>query len=505
VCRHAEWPDFVMDMPFDPVCAVPVVKPTPTHVSGGGAAGPAPSESAKSIPPIAAAPPPNHDDQDLEEDDFEEEELDEESEYETDEDTEPPAAVTTALVTAMKPLITPEANAYPSEDEGTEASEGEIQGSQPQQVSQKPPVVILPSLLAPALTPAPAPVASTISDDSEYTSDDEPPTVTVSTSAVKTQETSDSEPEVSFGDEVEDVLPQSATVNQSSFAHPSPQLSVTAPTTLPVMPPSPPVSVSRSMTSLSQFERKDDGFDTLPVDDTVVQASNVYDDSLAEAVSLRRGSEASSRASIRFGKPESPISRQPSRQRAASTPQSAIVESKPLPSITLDLSDKTIEAIEIAVLAHDPLTGNVTQLILSGCKSLSLSSLHQLSASLSHVTDLVLSRCNLGTISSQLRDPKWLDFVPALTTLDLSDNDLTSIPNLESHRKLVAINLSKNRLKVIGGLEALTQLSELDVSYNEVKSLLSLRTLSLNSHLRSLIVTPNPLTQLDRCVWMRVV
>jgi hypothetical protein len=526
-CRHAEWPDFVMDMPFDPVCAVPVSQPTPSPArpSGGGSAGPLPSESAKPPSANVAPPPPPPDDREFEEDEFEEEEeVDEESEYETDDDTNHPIAAVPAAVVSVKPPPPPapqtgddDASEYTDDEAEDVESESDVVLPQSQPASLKPPVVVLPSLLTPAPAPALASVVVVPSGDSDseindqakhQDQDDEPPS-----SAVDPLEggESDHESDGEFGRDADDEILPSGWMTQSSIPAPSPKSSIATSSAIigAVLPPSPTLSAEKSSTNMPLFDAKDDGFDTLPVDTTLLQPNSVFDDSFSDAISQRRGSQASSRVSIRFGKPDSPASaaeRQSSRRSASAArntaplPASAVVESKPppLPSVTLNLSDKRMEEIEAAITAHDPVSGHLTRLILSGCTDLLLSSLHQLTPNLCDLTELVLSRCNLGAISSQLKDPNWLRFAPGITTLDLSDNGLTFIPNLELHRQLCALNLSKNSVKVVGGLEALAQLAELDVSYNNIKSLLSLRTLSLNTNLRSLVIKPNPLTQLDR-------
>ena len=60
---------------------------------------------------------------------------------------------------------------------------------------------------------------------------------------------------------------------------------------------------------------------------------------------------------------------------------------------------------------------------------------------------------------------KGLEKLDQLTSLTLSDNQLTSVKGLEKLTKLKWLYLFRNKLTNVTGLEKLTQLKELDLEF----------------------------------------
>ena len=115
---------------------------------------------------------------------------------------------------------------------------------------------------------------------------------------------------------------------------------------------------------------------------------------------------------------------------------------------------------------------------------------------------VALNMCSLCCVhcpTESLKDKGWLgSCATRLRTLVLSNNNLTSIPDVSRLSSLTYLDLSHNHFKNTDKLLSLQQLVELDVSYNMLKSLLTMRTLSLNTNLKVLRVHPNPVTYTDR-------
>jgi len=87
-----------------------------------------------------------------------------------------------------------------------------------------------------------------------------------------------------------------------------------------------------------------------------------------------------------------------------------------------------------------------------------------------------------------------LESLPALTSLDVSDNQLTSLSGLESLPALTSLDVRSNQLTSLSGLESLPALTSLDVSDNQLTSLSGLESLPA---LTSLDVSDNQLTSLS--------
>ena len=57
-----------------------------------------------------------------------------------------------------------------------------------------------------------------------------------------------------------------------------------------------------------------------------------------------------------------------------------------------------------------------------------------------------------------------------LTTLNLSNNEISQIQNLEPLASLTKLDLGRNRIGAIGGLDALRELAHLDLSGNRIEA-----------------------------------
>ncbi|KAI9138749.1 hypothetical protein BKA69DRAFT_749151 [Paraphysoderma sedebokerense] len=84
-------------------------------------------------------------------------------------------------------------------------------------------------------------------------------------------------------------------------------------------------------------------------------------------------------------------------------------------------------------------------------------------------------------------DAKVTKFLPHLTILDLSSNDIERIDGLELLQSLKSLNLSNNKIRQITGLSALTKLQRLYLSYNLIEKLAGLVHLHGNHHKLELI------------------
>ena len=102
---------------------------------------------------------------------------------------------------------------------------------------------------------------------------------------------------------------------------------------------------------------------------------------------------------------------------------------------------------------------------------------------------------------------------PCLEVLDLSDNNIKRIGDglllsdeassrgtaTSALPALTSLNLSGNELKGVRGLESLRQLKELNLSSNFIAKSISMRSLSLNSKLTHLWLDGNPMAQSRAC------
>ncbi|KAG5179648.1 hypothetical protein JKP88DRAFT_135353, partial [Tribonema minus] len=80
-----------------------------------------------------------------------------------------------------------------------------------------------------------------------------------------------------------------------------------------------------------------------------------------------------------------------------------------------------------------------------------------------------------------------------LETLDLSHNRIARIGGgVAGCARLRVVRLAHNRLRSAGGLESLTALEHLDLGHNAIAGSLSVRILSFNRALRSLVLAGNP-------------
>lgn len=106
-----------------------------------------------------------------------------------------------------------------------------------------------------------------------------------------------------------------------------------------------------------------------------------------------------------------------------------------------------------------------------------------------------LTRLNLShNRIANLRESECAS-LPSLTALDLSANLLTSSRGLEANVRLVTLNMAGNKLKVVGGLEALSRLRDLDVAHCNLSTALACRSLPLNTRLKTLDVSGNPVAE----------
>ncbi|KAK3858180.1 hypothetical protein Pcinc_035607 [Petrolisthes cinctipes] len=122
---------------------------------------------------------------------------------------------------------------------------------------------------------------------------------------------------------------------------------------------------------------------------------------------------------------------------------------------------------------------------------LSHNTLHSLDSSLALLTNLKvldLSHC-------ELRDASALNHLPCVTFLDLSHNQLTSLPPLSpsAATSLTLLTINNNFITQLAGLEEMSNLEELDVQGNLLSFLGVLGVLGALPHLRVLTLTDNPL------------
>lgn len=86
-----------------------------------------------------------------------------------------------------------------------------------------------------------------------------------------------------------------------------------------------------------------------------------------------------------------------------------------------------------------------------------------------------------------------LEALSALKYLDLSDNKLTAISGLGSNFAVREISLAGNNIKQITGLEHLRELRRLNLANNNISSFIGIRTISMNSQLKFLVLQGNPI------------
>jgi len=101
---------------------------------------------------------------------------------------------------------------------------------------------------------------------------------------------------------------------------------------------------------------------------------------------------------------------------------------------------------------------------------------------------------DIGT-SDVADDAYWLAFAPKLTSLTLRGCGLTRVPPLVAAPALTTLDVSCNEITGVGALEAVSgTLIALNLAYNAFTSLASLRALSLLTRLTALSLHPNPVT-----------
>ena len=114
--------------------------------------------------------------------------------------------------------------------------------------------------------------------------------------------------------------------------------------------------------------------------------------------------------------------------------------------------------------------------------------------SIRELTNLPVCLCRLDVSSNLLTSLQGLSGCPELEMLVARDNNIGRISNsLASCRNLRLLMLGKNRIRRVEGLEHLSELTYLDLGHNELATPASVRTLSLNVSLRTLVLAGNPL------------
>ena len=143
-----------------------------------------------------------------------------------------------------------------------------------------------------------------------------------------------------------------------------------------------------------------------------------------------------------------------------------------LPYLTkLTIQDQTIDSLN-----HLSSLAKLVTLDLTG-SDFSADELSVL-AGLPSLSSLTLSNCNLSTIEA-------LEGAKQLTYLDLSNNTIRNLRVLSDMATLTELNMAHNALTDLSALSPLEKLSRLNISYNAVRSLAPLSSCIRLSHLEA--------------------
>ena len=154
------------------------------------------------------------------------------------------------------------------------------------------------------------------------------------------------------------------------------------------------------------------------------------------------------------------------------------VKHQPDLPLFLDLSYKTLNEIT-PILKKNP---QLRALVLSHCSLDYVPSLPE------HLEELDLSYNNLDAIQG-------MEHLAQLRVLNLDNNSIGATAGLELCPRLRQLALSNNRIRAIEHLEHIRSLRTLDLRGNSISSFQSIRTLSLNANLESLLLIGNPISE----------
>jgi Leucine-rich repeat (LRR) protein len=90
------------------------------------------------------------------------------------------------------------------------------------------------------------------------------------------------------------------------------------------------------------------------------------------------------------------------------------------------------------------------------------------------------------------------EFLPMASYINLSDNDISELPDWMSRNKLKGIYLANNQLSEFPKwIKRCTQLEELDISQNEIRNISAIEFLKRNNLIKYINLSSNELTSID--------
>ena len=119
-------------------------------------------------------------------------------------------------------------------------------------------------------------------------------------------------------------------------------------------------------------------------------------------------------------------------------------------------------------------------------RTLSKELIAEIQGSIRHLTTLNLSNNEISQIQN-------LEPLASLTKLDLGRNRIGAIGGLDALRELAHLDLSGNRIEAVGGLDRLGALEVLVLADNRIGRFEALRTLAWLPQLHTLTLRGNPL------------